>query len=675
VAFAVTDVAHEQPTDGVEHEQPGGEVGHDEVGHGEVGHGDVEPGEARHGEPRHGGAGHSEVAHRVVVDAHDDAAALGLRLELELLSSGLLRQRATLTNAGDGVFTLGSLDLMLPVPAEAQEILDFTGRHLRERSPQRAPFDIGTRLRESRKARAHDATLLLLAGRSGFGYRSGEVWGVHVAWSGNTRTLAERTSAGVRLLGAGELLLAGEIRLGDGDHYASPWVYGAYGAGLDELAGRFHGYLRARPHHPRSPRPVLINVWEAVYFDHDLDRLRALADRAAAIGVERYVLDDGWFRGRRDDRAGLGDWYVDEDVWPQGLGPLVEHVRGLGMQFGLWFEPEMVNPDSELARAHPDWLLQTGGRLAPPARHQQVLDLAHPDAYAFVLERIDAILSEYPIDYVKWDHNRDLVDAGHGPTGQAGVHEQTLATYRLMDELRRRHPGLELESCSGGGGRPDLGIMERAERIWASDTIDALERQTIEAGTGLFLPPEMIGSHIGAPTAHTTGRTHVLGFRAGTAFFSHLGIEWDLTSADDADLEALATWVAAHKEHRGLLHHGTVVHADTPDPALWVHGVVAPDRGEAIFALVTLGTSVTSPPGRLRLPGLDPDAVYDLRPLPPGDAAGRGHALHPAPWWPDGARLRGRTLETVGVQAPSLFPERLVLLHALRSAGDPGATP
>jgi alpha-galactosidase len=606
------------------------------------------------------------VAHRVMVDARDDVAGLTLRLELELLESGLVRTRAALTSTGDGVYDLGTLDLVLPVPPEAEQVLDFTGRHLRERSPQRGPFDIGTRLRESRKARAHDATVLLLAGRTGFGYRSGEVWGVHVAWSGNTRTLAERTSSGVRLLGAGELLLAGEVRLAAGQTYESAWVYGSYGEGLDELAGRFHRYLRGRPHHPRSPRPVLLNVWEAVYFDHDLDRLRALADRAAQIGVERYVLDDGWFRGRRDDTAGLGDWYVDEKVWPDGLGPLVEHVRALGMQFGLWFEPEMVNPDSDLARAHPEWLLQTGGRLAPPARHQQVLDLGHPEAYEFVLERIDAILTEHPVDYVKWDHNRDLVDAGHWPTGQAGVRAQTLATYRLMDELRARHPGLEIESCAGGGGRTDLGIMERADRIWASDTIDALERQTIEAGTGLLLPPEMVGSHIGAPSAHTTGRTHVLGFRAGTAFFSHLGIEWDLTSADDADLAALGEWIAAHREHRALLHTGTVVHADTPDPSLWVHGVVAPDGGEAIFALVTLGTSATSPPGRIRLPGLDPDATYDLRPLPPGDAAGHGHAIYPVPWWPHGTRLTGRTLAAVGVQAPSLFPERLVLLHARR---------
>lgn len=608
---------------------------------------------------------------QVRVLASDAAAGLDLDLVVELLPTGLLRSRAQLTSTGPGTFTLGTLDLAFPVPTEADEILDFTGRHLRERAPQRAPFDIGTRLRESRGARAHGGTLLLVAGRAGFGYRAGEVWGVHVAWSGNTRTFAERTPAADRLLGGGELLLAGEVGLGPFESYTSPWVYGSYGNGLDELSARFHRWLRSRPQHPTSARPVLVNVWEAVYFDHDLDRLRELADRAASIGVERYVLDDGWFRHRRDDHAGLGDWYVDEDVWPDGLTPLVDHVRSLGMQFGLWFEPEMVNPDSDLARAHPEWILRAGNRLPPSSRYQQVLDLAQPEALAYVLERLDAIITEHKIDFVKWDHNRDLVDAGHGPTGRAGVHEQTLATYRLMDVLRSRHPQLEIESCASGGGRVDLGILDRTDRVWASDTIDALERQTIEAGTGLLLPPELIGSHIGAPTAHTTGRTHTLGFRAGTAFFSHLGIEWDLTAATDDDLAGLAAWIAAHKQHRALLHHGTVVRSDHPDPALRVHGVVAPDGAEAVFAVVTVGTTVTSPPGRVRLPGLEPDAAYDVRPLPPGDAAGHGDALYPAPWWSHGARLTGRTLDAVGVQVPSLFPERLVLLHARRAPSGP----
>jgi alpha-galactosidase len=612
-------------------------------------------------------AGDEPVRHRLVVSAADDTAGLGLLLEFELTTSGLVRQRATVTNRGESTYFLDGLVLTLPVPAYATELLDLTGRHLRERSPQRSAWRHGTYLRENRRGRTGtDATLVLVAGERGFGFRSGAVWGVHVAWSGNHRTLAERTPAGVALLGGGELLLAGEVRLAPGDRYTSPWVYGAHGDGLDELSGRFHEFLRARPRHPRSPRPVTLNTWEAVYFDQDLGRLTALADAAAEIGVERFVLDDGWFRGRRHDRAGLGDWYVDEDVWPRGLHPLVDHVRGLGMEFGLWVEPEMINPDSDLARSHPDWIMSTGGRLPPPSRHQQVLNLAHPEAYKHVLERLDALLTEYDIGYLKWDHNRDLVEAGHGRSGAAAVHAQTLAVYRLVDELRTRHPALEIESCSSGGGRVDLGILERTDRVWASDCIDALERQQIQRWTALLVPPEMTGAHVGAPISHTTGRTHALDFRAGTALFGHLGIEWDICAASPAERARLAEWVAAYRRLRPLLHSGTVVRGDHPDPALWVHGVVAPDRSRAVYALVQMATSAQAPTGAVRLPGLDPGTTYHVGPLPPGDTV-EGPARSELPWWAAGVDLPGRVLGEVGVQAPTLHPERLVLIEVTRS--------
>ncbi|TNC17285.1 alpha-galactosidase [Georgenia sp. 311] len=604
-----------------------------------------------------------DVAARVRVEAADDVAGLRIGIVLELLPSGLLRMRASLRNEAPGVFDVGSLDLALPVPRSAAEVLDLTGRHLRERAVQRHELTLGTHLRESRRARGHDASLVLAAGVAGFGHRSGEVHAVHVAWSGNTRCYAERTNLGSSMLAGGELLLAGEVRLAEGETYTGPWVYASHGEGLDELAERFHRFLRARPEHPRSPRPVTLNVWEAVYFGHDLERLSELADVAAAIGVERYVLDDGWFASRRDDTSGLGDWYVSPDVWPQGLAPLVDHVHALGMQFGLWFEPEMVNPDSDLYRAHPDWILSAGGRVPVPARHQQVLDLANPAAYDHVRTRLLAVLAEHEIDYVKWDYNRDLVEPGHQPTGRAGAHEQTLAVYRLLEEVRAAHPGLEIESCAGGGGRADLGILARTDRVWASDCIDPLERQLIETGTRLLIPPELIGSHIGSPVSHATGRAHSLDFRAGTAFFSHLGIEWDVRTASPQERERLAEWVAAHKRHRRLLHTGTVVHADHQEPSLWVHGVVAPDRREAIFAVVQARTPVASPVGRVRLPGLADDLTYRVAPLPPGDVT-TGRAGHgPAPWWDEPAVLTGRVLAAVGVQAPVLNPEQLVLLH------------
>lgn len=198
----------------------------------------------------------------------------------------------------------------------------------------------------------------------------------------------------------------------------------------------------------------MLNTWEAVYFDQDVAVLTELAELAAEIGVERFVLDDGWFRHRRDDHAGLGDWYVDESVWPGGLHAFADHVREAGMQFGLWFEPEMINVDSDLARAHPEWILSAGYRLPPEGRHQQVLDLAEPGAFAYILERMSALITEYGIAYIKWDHNRDLVEPGRAAHGRAGVHEQTRAVYRLIDTLKSRHPGLEIESCSSGAPAP-----------------------------------------------------------------------------------------------------------------------------------------------------------------------------------------------------------------------------
>ncbi len=603
---------------------------------------------------------------RVEVRAADPGAGLSLTVEITLDAAGVLTLRHRLRNDGDGRYEVRELTPVLPVPAVATELLDLTGRWCRERAPQRHPWPMGAWVREGRHGRTgHDATLLLVAGTAGFGFRHGEVWAVHTAWSGDHVTAAERRPTGESTLGGGELLTPGEIVLGPGEEYATPLLYAAHSAdGLDGLSDALHTHLRARPSHPRTPRPVTLNVWEAVYFDHDLDRLRALADAAAEVGVERFVLDDGWFRGRRHDQAGLGDWWVDGEVWPDGLQPLIDHVRGHGMQFGLWVEPEMVNPDSDLFRAHPDWVLQAPGRLPPPWRRQQVLDLAHPDAYAYLLERLDAVLSEHDgLAYLKWDHNRDLTEAGHA--GRPGVHAQTLAVYRLLDELRARHPDVEIESCSSGGARVDLEILRRTDRVWASDCNDALERLSIQRWTGLLLPPELIGTHIGPERSHTTHRVHDLSFRAVTALFGHHGIEWDITAIDAGERAELAAWVALHKRLRPLLHTGRVVRVDHPDPAVQAHGVVAHDRNHAVYAVSRVATSAAQVPGAVRLPGLDPQRRYRVRP-PAGVPEPALLELSPPGWlaWPgDGITVSGSVLGTVGVQLPALHPEQALLLE------------
>ena len=597
----------------------------------------------------------------VTYSASDDACGLELSVEVELTPQGLVRTRASVTNTADDDYDVAELLVVLPVPRRARELLDLAGGWGSERHPQRTPLVVGQHRREGRAGRTgFDAPTVLHVGVPGFGFRSGEVWGVHVAWSGNHVHTAERTASGVQVLGGGELLLPGEGRLAPGQTYAGPWVYGSWGEGLDAVAHRFHRWLRARPTHPGVERPVTLNVWEAVHFDHSLDRLQHLADLAAQVGIERFVLDDGWFGARRDDTRGLGDWVVSPEVWPDGLGPLVDHVRGLGMQFGLWVEPEMVNMDSDVARAHPDWVMQPGhGRLPVEARHQQVLNLTIPEAYEHVRDQLLAVLRDHDIAYLKWDHNRDLVDAG-GPDGASAVHEQTLAAYRLMDELRAAQQGLEIESCSSGGGRIDLEVLQRTDRVWTSDVIDPHERQRMLRWTGQLLPPDLLGSHIASGQSQTTGRVHDLTFRASTAVFGHLGVEWDLAEASASELAELGAWIAWWKDARSTLLAGDLVRVDSPDADVWVHGVVTPQRG--IFSIGSGASGPVSNLGDVVLPGLVADAVWDVRPVIPAAPP----LLFGLPAWVGGVRLTGRVLAEVGLRFPVMPPDQVLLVEAVR---------
>jgi len=599
---------------------------------------------------------------RAVLTLSDEAAGIRVRTTLALAPSGLLLIDNELENTGEGDFRLASLDTSLPVPAHATEALDLTGRWAREKHPQRRTIDQGTWVRSGRHGRTgHDSTLVIAAGTPGFSWRSGEVWALHLGWSGDHASRVERAGDGQKVIAVGELLHPGELVLAPGETYRSPRAFAAYsGHGLDGVSERFHEWMRARPGHPSSPRPVVLNTWEAVYFNHDLEVLRQLADAAAELGVERFVLDDGWFLGRRDDSAGLGDWFVDPDVWPQGLTPLTDHVVSRGMQFGLWVEPEMINEDSDLARAHPDWISGPGDRRSLRWRHQQVLDLVNPDAWQYIYDRLDALLSEYPISYLKWDQNRDQLELGHD--GRSSTHEQTLAAYRMFDALRAAHPGVEIESCSSGGARVDLGILERTDRVWASDTNDALERQTIQRWTGLVLPPELVGTHVGPGTSHTTGRTHALSFRAITALFGHFGVEWDVRALTDGERKELGAAIAFYKANRALLHSGRAVRIDRPDETDSAYGVIAQDVSEALVAYVALATSPDEAPARLRIPGLDPDRLYEVSPGLQIDRHAVAHRALPA-WFDAGsAAMSGRALEVLGLAMPGLHPEQAIVL-------------
>ncbi len=600
---------------------------------------------------------------RIAVTLADSAAGLEVRIELSLSTEGLLEARSSVTNTGVDRFILGRLGITLPIAPRAREVLDVTGRWPFERRPQRRELAHGSWSRQTRHGRnGHDSPELLAAGTLGFGFRAGEVWAVHLAYSGDHDVYAESHPTGHAVLGAAELLAPGEVQLDPGESYSSPQVLAAWSAGgLDGVSERFHAWTRQRSrtrHRGAGDRPVILNTWEAVYFDHDEEQLSQLASIAASVGVERFVLDDGWMIGRTDDSRALGDWIVDPVRWPNGLAPLVDHVRALGMDFGLWVEPEMVSLDSDVARAHPEWVLTGWPERLPLAwRNQFALDLDNPAAFDAVLAQLCVLVDEYEIAYLKWDQNRDLLGGS--------AHRQTLATWRLMAELNARYPALEIESCSSGGGRTDLGVLQFTDRVWPSDSNDPLERQRIQRYSSIVLPPEVIGSHLGAAGAHTTGRETDLGFRLATAFFCSAGVEWDLTKASDEELASVRTWIAAYKEHRFLLHSGVTVRADPVDPALELHGVVAADRSEAIFAAVCLEAPRDAVTTGLVFLGLDPGMEYRVEPI---DLGAPVRYFHAKPQWllDGGVTLPGRILSEIGIAWPPLQPQQALVLRAVR---------
>ncbi len=604
----------------------------------------------------------------VEIVSRDDHNAIGLVHRLELRADqDVLVASTRIANEGSAPLTLDACAApTVPLPPAATHLVNLDGRWSGEFQMRRTELGQGSMLRENRRGRSsHDAFPGLIAECAPCGENVGEAYGFHLGWSGNHRIVAETLSDARAFVQMGELFMPGEIRLAPNAAYESPKLYAAYSdAGLSGLSRAYHDWMRARPQHARlraKPRPVHYNTWEAVYFDHDPDKLMALVDAAAAVGAERFVLDDGWFKGRRDDAAGLGDWTVDEGVYPQGLKPLIDRVIATGMEFGLWVEPEMVNPDSDLHRAHPDWVLG-----CPPApqlsfRNQLVLDFGRPEVRDHLYERIDALLVEHPIAYLKWDMNRDISHPG-GRDGSAGAHAHVEGLYQVLDRLRAAHPDVEIESCASGGGRADFGVLERTDRIWTSDSNDALDRLSIQKGLSLFVPAELMGAHVGPTDCHITGRRVSMATRVSTALFGHFGIEANLLALTDDERTELKHGVALHKQLRGLIHDGDLYRLDRPANEN-AFGIVARDGSEAVFAYSLIREQDAYFAGRLRLAGLDAAARYQVKLVWPGHLMTRSALIEPLR---QGVELDGRSLMAVGLQLPRLHPQTAFVLHLQR---------
>ncbi|MEL6753118.1 MAG: alpha-galactosidase [Pseudomonadota bacterium] len=557
----------------------------------------------------------SESDVRIVCD--DEATHVRATLILGFNpDSNLLTCQTQIENLGDTPLSIDwCASASLPLDPRASRVFGFTGRWSGEFNLEEIPPFQGSYVRENKNGRtSHDNFPGLVIGTAETHEQAGPCFGYHLGWSGNNRVRVDRLSDGRAFVQMGEYFFPGEMSLAPGGTYRTPRLYAGFTSrGFSALSRKFHHHLTDKVMDGRirgKSRPVHYNTWEAVYFNHDQETLFALAEKAAWVGAERFVLDDGWFGGRRNDKAGLGDWWVSSDVYPEGLGPLVDHVTGLGMEFGLWFEPEMVNPDSDLYRAHPDWILHAEGVEQVPFRNQFVLDLTRPEVSDYLFDCMHKLLSDHDIGYIKWDMNRDVHHPGS--RGRPVIHKQTRALYALIERLRAAHPRLEIESCSSGGARADYGILRRTDRIWTSDSNDALDRQRIQRGASHFFPLSIMGAHVGPETCHITGRRLTMEMRVATALFGHMGMELNLLEEPEQGLETLKAGIALHQRHRDLIHGGQFHRLDTPDHVNAV-GVVSPAQDEALFSWCNLTGHRQTVPGRFHVPGLNLTRSYRTR--------------------------------------------------------------
>ncbi|MCR9195298.1 MAG: alpha-galactosidase [Hyphomonas sp.] len=555
----------------------------------------------------------------------------------------------------------------MPLDPRVTRLFGFTGRWSGEfQREEIAPF-LGSYVRDNKTGRtSHDNFPGLVIGAAETHEQAGPCFAFHLGWSGNNRVRVDRLSDGRAFVQMGEYFFPGEMSLAPGETYRTPRLYAGFSnQGFSALSRQFHIHLKNAvmdSRIQRKPRPVHYNTWEAVYFDHDAEKLFKLAEKAAEVGAERYILDDGWFGSRRNDKAGLGDWWPSEDVYPDGLGPLIKHVTSLGMEFGLWFEPEMVNPDSDLFRKHPDWILQAEGVEQVPFRGQYVLDLSRGEVNEYLYDRLNSLLVDNDISYIKWDMNRDVHHPGS--RGRAAISRQTRALYALIDRVRAAHPDLEIESCSSGGGRADYGILQRTDRIWTSDSNDALDRQIIQRGASHFFPLETMGAHVGPETCHITGRRLKMEMRVATALFGHMGMELNLLEESDGNLDILKAGIALHKQHRALIHGGDYYRLDTPEHVNSM-GVVAPDQSEAMFSWCNMTGHRETLPGRIYVPGLDRSKSYRSKIVWPNKvrSISRPSVLEALRLNEEGTVLPGEALMQVGLQVPLLHPETCLIYH------------
>jgi alpha-galactosidase len=567
---------------------------------------------------------HEDEAQTLELELLD--ALIGLRV---ILSYTIFDKHAAMTRSvrfvNEGIADvklLRALSMSLDYSHNEFDLLQLSGSWVRERYMVRRPLAPGKLTVESRRGSSshqHNPFIALLAKEAGEDH--GDVYGFSLVYSGNFAAHAEvepygntRVSMGINPFDFSWLLEPGQA-------FQTPEAVMVYSsAGLGEMSRSYHKLYRTRlcrGEFRDRTRPVLVNNWEATYFQFNADKIESIASAGKELGIELFVLDDGWFGKRDSDNSSLGDWIVDKAKLPNGLEDLVARVNGMGLQFGLWFEPEMVSPNSELYKKHPDWCLHVPNRRRTEGRQQLILDFSREDVCEAILGMLRNILSSSPITYVKWDMNRNMTEIGSAalpPERQRETaHRYILGLYRVLESLTKEFPHILFESCSGGGGRFDPGMLYYMPQTWTSDNTDAVSRLKIQYGTSIVYPISSMGAHVSAVPNHQVKRETSLKMRGDVAMSGNFGYELDLTRFTDEEKEIVKQQIADYKEIRPLVQFGDLYRLLSPfegNETAWM--IVSEDKKQALIGYFRVLAEPNAPLKSLRLKGLNPDFDYRI---------------------------------------------------------------
>lgn len=565
-----------------------------------------------------------EKGETLVITMTEKASDIVLKLFYGVFEKeNVITRAARLENHGETAIELEkmlsfSMDLMY----ENYEMIYFSGRHAMERTAERIPVQHAkVEIGSTRGTSSHHYNPAVILCEEGAGETHGSCIGACLVYSGNFVAAAQKDQKNQTRFQMGIHPTNFCFHLEKGEAFDTPQAILSYsGTGLTKLSQQYHEIIRehiCRGAYKHAKRPILINNWEATYFNFNEEKILKIAEQAQKLGIEMLVLDDGWFGKREDDNSGLGDWFVNEKKMNGSMAQLAEKIHKMGMKFGLWFEPEMVNKDSNLYREHPDWILSTPGRHISHGRNQYILDFSRAEVVDAIYGQMEKILEDAPISYIKWDMNRCMSEV-YSHTASAAdqgkvMHQYILGVYRLYEKLTGRFPEILFESCASGGSRFDPGLLYYAPQAWTSDDTDAVERCKIQYGTSLVYPVSSMGSHVSAVPNHQVLRNTSLKMRADVAYFGTFGYELNPNSLTEAEREAIKKQTAFMKEHRSLIQYGTFYRLQSPfagNEMAWM--VVSEDKKEAIVGWYRFLEPINIGYRSVRLQGLDPKLPYQI---------------------------------------------------------------